>query len=111
MAPLLESAGAARGLCCTASCTGLRAVGLASSEMCVQRAGAVLPAASAPLPTRLAALGAKPMPSCSGHWARTPCVGLDPGPIVGGCYVLSRARLGASGAFLIISAWVTRGFL
>lgn len=81
-----------------------------SAQKCLCR-GQGLSFPPPPPRSRPAVLGPKPIPSHSGRGAGTPCAGLDPGPMVGGRSALSQAWPGTSGAFLIISAWVTRGFL
>ena len=109
-APLPESAGVAGG----AVLRGVLARGCElrgwPAQKCLCR-GQGLSFPPPPPRSRPAALGPKPIPSCSDRGARTPCAGPDPGPTVWGRSALSRAQLGASGAFLIISAWVTQGFL
>lgn len=97
------------GPCCVASWHGAMSFGLACLEMSVQRSGAVLPTASAL--SWQAALGPKLVSFHSGCRAGTPCTEPDPGLTVWGRGAPSWARPGASGAFLIISAWVTWGLL
>lgn len=115
--PMPEGAGVAGGdRAAQHPGTGVRGTGLVCWEMSVQRAGAVLPAASAPLLAGRPPLDQSPSSPALGRGAGTPLRRDRPWSqcrMEGGNTRVtpSQAQPGASGVFLIISAWVTRGIL